>query len=557
MKISHKLLGSFIGISLLTGVVGAVAVAQGQKIAETLAVAETKQVAKVMAASIADTTSDNQKDTSLEKAGKSGELQHYTNLLHDLQKRDIVVVDRQKLDLADAVPKSVGTPYTDDRGNEVQQTLQDGSVRTFIEKNDEHPQGIKQIVVPLKTKQAQINGALILEWSSLYDDTIAQARPILIVMGLTSLGALVSALLVGLRIANSIAKPLQAVTTVAQQVTQTSNFDLQAPVTTTDETGILATALNDLIQRVKALLNEKEQRSEELQQTLNQLQTTQLQLVQTEKMSSLGQLVAGVAHEINNPVNFIHGNIIHIDSYTQDLLKVVQAYQAHYPHPPQTLQDTLDDVELDFLYEDLAKLLQSMKVGTDRIRQIVLSLRNFSRLDESEFKAVDLHEGIDNTLLILQHRLKAKPEFPAIEVVKNYGQLPLIECYPAQLNQVFMNLIANAIDVLEESVRQQTNDEPPSQAGTIWISTQMTAEDQVQIAIADNGSGMPETVRSRIFNPFFTTKPVGKGTGLGLSISHQIVTEKHNGIMWCDSTIGEGTKFVIAISIRQSEPAFT
>ena len=433
--------------------------------------------------------------------------------------------------------------------------MQDRKPRIFSEKSVDYPQGIKLIVVPLKASSDTIEGAVILEWSSLYDEAIAQARPILIVIGLTSLGGLVLALLVGLRMANSIAKPLQAVTTMAQQVTQTSNFDLQASVTTTDETGILATALNDLIQRVKILLNEKEQRSEELQQTLNQLQTTQLRLVQTEKMSSLGQLVAGVAHEINNPVNFIHGNIIHIDSYTQDLLKVVQAYQAHSPNPPQTLQDTLDDVELDFLYEDLAKLLQSMKVGTDRIRQIVLSLRNFSRLDESEFKAVDLHEGIDNTLLILQHRLKAKPEFPAIEVVKNYGQLPLIECYPAQLNQVFMNLIANAIDVLEESVRQRTNDEQPAQTGTIWISTQMTAEDRVQIAIADNGSGMPETVRSRIFNPFFTTKPIGKGTGLGLSISYQIVTEKHNGMMWCDSTIGEGTKCVIEIPICQPEPS--
>ncbi|MGL5062675.1 MAG: ATP-binding protein, partial [Microcoleus sp.] len=540
MKISHKLLGSFIGISLLTGIVGLVAVVQGQKIAKTLAIAEAEHVAQVMATSIVH---DAYYDEELISIQKSDELQNYTNLLHNLQKRDIVVVDRQKLILADAVPQNVGTIFEHDRGNEIQQTIQDGKTRTFLEKSVDYPQGIQLIVVPLKPNSTTIDGAVILEWSSLYDDATAQAKPTLIAIGLTSLGCVILALLFGLRIANTIAKPLQTVTTIAQRVTQDANFDLQVPVTTTDETGTLAMALNDLIQRVKLLLNEKQQRSEELQQTLKQLQITQLQLVQTEKMSSLGQLVAGVAHEINNPVNFIHGNLTHFDTYTQDLLRVLQAYQTHYPNPPQTLQTTLDEVELNFLYEDLAKLLQSMKVGTDRIQRIVWSLRNFSRLDESEFKAVDLHEGIDNTLMILQHRLKAKPDSPAIEVVKDYGQLPLVECYAGQLNQVFMNLIANAIDVLEESVQQRTTDEQPAQPGTIWISTKMKTKERVQITIADNGSGMPETVRFHIFDPFFTTKPIGKGTGLGLSISYQIVTEKHNGTIWCDSTLGEGTKF--------------
>ncbi len=195
-----------------------------------------------------------------------------------------------------------------------------------------------------------------------------------------------------------------------------------------------------------------------------------------------------------------------------------------------------------------------MKVGTDRIRQIVLSLRNFSRLDESEFKAVDLHEGIDNTLLILQHRLKAKPESAAIQVVKDYGALPLVDCYPGQLNQVFMNILVNAIDVLEDSAKKQTSVGRSVQPDTIWISTQVKADNLVRITIADNGSGMPEAVRSRIFDPFFTTKSIGKGTGLGLSISYQIVNEKHNGVMKYDSTIGEGTKFVIEIPIRQPKP---
>jgi signal transduction histidine kinase/NO-binding membrane sensor protein with MHYT domain len=292
-------------------------------------------------------------------------------------------------------------------------------------------------------------------------------------------------------------------------------------------------------------------RTKELSLALNQLQRSQLQLIQTEKMSSLGQLVAGVAHEINNPINFIHGNIAYIDTYTQDLLKVVQEYQLHYPNPPRTLQATLDDLEINFLQKDLVKLLHSIKVGTERIRQIVLSLRNFSRLDESDFKAVDIHEGIENTLLILQHRFKERPEFPKIEIVKDYGALPLVECYPGQLNQVFMNLLVNAIDVLDESARHQTTVDRPTQPGTIWVSTQLTAEKWVKIVIANNGLGMPESVLSRIFEPFFTTKPIGKGTGLGLSISYQIVTEKHHGRIWCDSALGTGTKFVIEIPVCQ------
>ncbi|MBD2534707.1 HAMP domain-containing protein [Nostoc flagelliforme FACHB-838] len=519
MKISHKLVGSFVSVSLLTSIVGTVSITQSQKIAETLAIAEAEHVAQALALSMVHDAYYDKKSITLEH---SDELQHYVNLLHSLQKRDLVVVNRQKLILADAVPENIGTTFEHDTGNEIHQSMQFGKTKTFLEKSVDYPQGIKLIVTPLKNDQNQINGAVILEWSSLYEQAIAQARPTMVVIGVTSLSCIILALSLGWQISSSIAKPLQLVTAVAQQVTRESNFDLQVPMIAKDETGILAAAFNDLIQRVKTLLTEKEQRSTELQQALTQLHKTQLQLVQTEKMSSLGQLVAGVAHEINNPVSFIHGNITYLDNYTQNLLELVQAYQAHYPNPPQTLQTILDKVELDFLNEDLLKLLQSMKVGTERIVQIVLSLRNFSRLDESESKPVDLHQGIDNTLLILQHRFQARPDFPAIEVIKNYSQLPLVKCYAGQLNQVFMNLLANAIDALEESALEQMKANLQTQPGTIWISTQVKADNQVQIAIADNGPGIPETVRTRIFDPFFTTKPIGKGTGLGLSISYQI-----------------------------------
>lgn len=293
---------------------------------------------------------------------------------------------------------------------------------------------------------------------------------------------------------------------------------------------------------------ELQQQAEYLENTLNQLQRTQAQLIQSEKMSSLGNMVAGVAHEINNPVNFIHANLTPACEYSQDLLQLVELYQQYYPNPPEEIQVEIEDIDLDFIKEDLMKLLQSMRVGTERIREIVLSLRNFSRLDEAEFKRVNIHEGIESTLMILHNRIKAKPEHPQISIIKEYGKLPAVECYPGQLNQVFMNIFANSIDALEESFVKNKEQKANPQ---ICIRTEVVNGNWIVIRIADNGQGIPPEILSKLFDPFFTTKDVGKGTGLGLSISYQIVVDKHGGKLSCHSILGQGAEFVIEIPVIQ------
>ena len=282
-------------------------------------------------------------------------------------------------------------------------------------------------------------------------------------------------------------------------------------------------------------------KAEQLAAALQELKTTQAQLIQTEKMSSLGQLVAGVAHEINNPINFIYANLSYLEVYSKDLLSLVEMYQNEVGTPSKEIEQKLQDMDFDFLGEDLGKILSSMQVGAERIRQIVLSLRNFSRLDEAAMKFVDLHQGIDNTLLILQSRFKPA-KHPGIEVVKEYGCLPKVECYAGQLNQVFLNIFSNAIDALELI----------QNPGVITIRTELKeSNSSVLICIIDNGPGMPDAVKTRIFDPFFTTKPVGKGTGLGLSICYQIVVGQHKGSLQCITEEGKGTEFCIEIPIRQ------
>lgn len=304
--------------------------------------------------------------------------------------------------------------------------------------------------------------------------------------------------------------------------------------------------------KVQERTQELDQKNQLLESTLKNLQSTQIQLIQSEKMSSLGQMVAGIAHEINNPINFIHGNVSHASQYVRDLIDLIELYQSEGQyHNSKAIQEKIDEIDLDFITHDLHRLIESMKVGSSRIRDIVLGLRNFSRLDESDMKAVDIHEGIDNTLMIIQHRFKEHKQRPAINIIKEYADLPKINCHPGQLNQVFMNLLVNAADTLDDKdweavLHEQDlkNNQPE-----IRIITEQVDSKYIRIRIIDNGCGIPEEIRQNIFNPFFTTKPVGSGTGLGLSISYQIVVDKHKGKLDCMSKIGEGTEFVIEIPV--------
>lgn len=295
-----------------------------------------------------------------------------------------------------------------------------------------------------------------------------------------------------------------------------------------------------------------EQKVAEMSQAYHDLQQMQLQLIQSEKMSSLGQMAAGIAHEINNPVNFIYGNLTHAKDYMKDIMGLLSLYQSEYPNPTPRIQAEQAAIDLPFIQEDLLKLFSSMTMGARRIHEIVKSMRIFSRIESSEAQVVDIHEGIDSTLTILQHRLKEVPDRAAIELIKKYTQLPFVECYVGQLNQVFMNILSNAIDALEEYDQQRTVEARIQRPSQIQISTDVISNGWVAIRIADNGPGMSEDVKARLFEPFFTTKPMGKGTGLGLSISHQIVVEKHGGKLHCHSALGQGTEFVIEIPIQQN-----
>ena len=375
------------------------------------------------------------------------------------------------------------------------------------------------------------------------------------------------AFLLSILTSRAIARPIQSLTQVTQQSLQELNFNLQADIAAEDEIGTLTISFNQLITTVKQLLKEEKEYNEaleikvlertkelnnkniQIEDTLEKLNSTQVQLVQNEKMSSLGNLVAGVAHEINNPIGFLNGSINNAKEHIQDLLEHLALYQQYYPDATAPVRENAVEIDLEFLIEDLPKLLNSMQGATDRIKSMSKSLRTFSRADTDRKVKANLHEGLDSTLLILKYRIKASEKRPAIAVIQEYGKLPEIECFPGQLNQVFMNILANAIDVFDEMAQTQNFAELKANPQQITIRTEIVSN-QVLIRIRDNGTGMTEDVKAKIFDYLFTTKAVGKGTGLGLAIAHQIIVEKHGGAIEVDSTLGEGTEFTIQLPVK-------
>ncbi|MEG4486475.1 ATP-binding protein [Microcoleus sp. D2_18a_B4] len=376
----------------------------------------------------------------------------------------------------------------------------------------------------------------------------AQALRVQIILGSMGLSIVVAAVLAGFT-SRAIAKPLAAVTKIAQQVTEESNFQLQVPVTSTDEVGVLAASLNQLIQKVNQLLEEL--KSEQ-----------QSKILQNEKMATLGRMLAGVAHEVNNPINFIYANIDPARNYVEDILDLLKTYETEISNPPAAVLAKGEEIDIDFLKEDLIKILDSMQVGAERAKAIILSLKDFSRLDEAAPHPVDLHACIDSSLLILNSRIKQ-----GIEVVRHYGNIPTVEGYMGLLYQVFVNLLNNALDAVEEKAKieksssekakkrsaSESLQEAPSFSPRIVIATEYLDDDSVVVRISDNGTGIAPESQEKMFETFFTTKPRGVGTGLGLAIGREIIVKKHGGTINFWSEVGKGTEFSIALPIKHED----
>ncbi|MEG3975489.1 ATP-binding protein [Microcoleus sp. herbarium8] len=374
----------------------------------------------------------------------------------------------------------------------------------------------------------------------------AQTLRVQIIFGSMALSIVIAALLASFT-SRAIAKPLAAVTKIAQRVTEESNFQLQVPVTSTDEVGVLAASFNQLIQKVNNLLEELKSEQE-------------IHILQNEKMATLGRMLAGVAHEVNNPINFIYANIDPAKTYVEDILDLLKTYETEIPNPPAAVTAKAEEIDIDFLREDLMKIFNSMQVGAERAKAIILSLKDFSRLDDAAPAPVDLHACIDSSLLILNSRLKQ-----GVEVVRNYGEIPKVEGYMGLLYQVFVNLISNALDAVEEKAKVEkiSYEEAKKKFGSeskkskksnfspkISITTEYLDDDSVVVRISDNGTGIPAASQERMFETFFTTKPRGVGTGLGLAIGREIIVNKHGGTINCWSEMGTGTEFAIALPIK-------
>jgi len=357
------------------------------------------------------------------------------------------------------------------------------------------------------------------------------------------------AILLGKAIANPI-KKLQTITRLFSH----GNLTIRSDIVTQDEMGELAASFNYMAEQVETRNQTINQQMEQLQETINKLNQTQSQLIQTEKISSLGQIVTGITHEINQPINSIYGDINDAENQIQDLLLLEKFSQKLSESSTSSTLDTIEDMEVNFLQSDLPKILNSIKIKAKNISETITFLQNFSQFDKSELSIVNLHQGIDSTLMILNHRLNNQARIAKIKLIKDYGDLPLVECYPSQMNQVLMNLLSNAIDAIEEGMESdqwETGREPQ-----ICIYTQATDNNWVTIYIIDNALGINQEISSQVFDPLFTTKSADKHTGLGLSISHHIVVEKHGGEIICDSMPGKGTKFVVNIPVRNNLTVF-
>lgn len=411
------------------------------------------------------------------------------------------------------------------------------------------PQIIQELYInqqPYMAKTIVIDGLVdtdleLLLLSSLQRLRESQRR-LWIAVGIFSLLGVAIASMMGYLIAGAISRPIHKVTDASVRLAG-GDLTVRVPVVSRDELSQLAQGFNFMAEQIQERDRQLNLKMQELQDALERLSLTQMRLVQTEKMASLGQIVAGIAHELNNPVTFIYGNVEHALNYIEDILNLIAAYQQAYPEPTDNLAELIEEIDLDFLIPDLRKILQSMKSGSERIKDIILDLRNFSRLDEADLKSVDLLEGLENTLKFLQYRLKPQAERPEIQIVKDYQKLPLVECYAAQMNQVFMNILNNAIDALEMVAKP-----------VIRIKASFSEHlQQVHLAIADNGCGIPEEIIPKIFDPFFTTKPVGQGTGMGLAVSYKIIVDQHGGMLECFSKPGAGSEFLITLPVRHQQ----
>lgn len=447
-------------------------------------------------------------------------------------------MDELFLQVSPSAIKAEQIPFIQENLRQLDQSTFITDLESFIEKitaladaTEEEKQAATELL-----QQASVNQVSIMLVSTLLS-------------GLSGLGLVVA-------LSHQVLLPLRTITKTTQQSVKNACYNLQIPVTSQDEVGTLAETFNDYAQFVRRILTQQKDTNQQLQKMLKDLCCAQAQMIQTEKMSSLGQLIAGIAHEINNPVTFIYSNLTYVRKYTQNLLGLIHLYQRHYPHPVPEIQNRVEDIDLEFIQEDLPKTLTSMKVGSDRIGGIVRSLRNFSHKNDAELKPTDIHQGLDDTLVILQHRLKALSNHPKIHVIRDYAMLPMVECYGGLLNQVFMNVISNAIDALEEDMAKHPYEENLENPSTITLRTSLVdtpsiEKEWVQIEISDNGPGVPKDIQKSIFDPFFTTKPIGKGSGIGLSISYQIITERHGGKLECLSMPGRGTRFAIQIPLKQ------